>query len=180
MAPGWKGEVSRGGGRCGGGRPAWGWPVGCAFPIPQSPGPLLGPPGLVRAGLWATGPPGPEPSGASPPPTPPTPAPATIPSWSCRVKSEAIVARREPKEEVEDVSGYLCTELVYSTINLRARGVGGCGPRGGARGPPHPFCVLSSTLSWWEPLFSLRGPHPPSPGPRTVLRRACYSLGVRN
>lgn len=30
-----------------------------------------------------------------------------------RVKSEAIVARREPKEEVEDVSSYLCTELVY-------------------------------------------------------------------
>ncbi|XP_077172761.1 C-Jun-amino-terminal kinase-interacting protein 3 isoform X3 [Paroedura picta] len=28
-----------------------------------------------------------------------------------RVKSEVIVARREPKEEVEDVSGYLCTEL---------------------------------------------------------------------
>nr|XP_035122372.2 C-Jun-amino-terminal kinase-interacting protein 3 isoform X13 [Callithrix jacchus] len=27
-----------------------------------------------------------------------------------RVKSEAIIARREPKEEAEDVSGYLCTE----------------------------------------------------------------------
>ncbi|KAM4891881.1 C-Jun-amino-terminal kinase-interacting protein 3 isoform 7-T7 [Sylvia borin] len=32
-----------------------------------------------------------------------------------RVKSEAIVARREPKEEVEDVSSYLCTELQCSS-----------------------------------------------------------------
>uniref|UniRef100_A0A8C9JC52 Mitogen-activated protein kinase 8 interacting protein 3 n=1 Tax=Panthera tigris altaica TaxID=74533 RepID=A0A8C9JC52_PANTA len=43
-----------------------------------------------------------------------------------RVKSEAIIARREPKEEVEDVSSYLCTELVYSTINMRGRGGGWC------------------------------------------------------
>lgn len=42
---------------------------------------------------------------------------------SCRVKSEAITARREPKEEGEDVSSYLCTELVYSTINMWAWGV---------------------------------------------------------
>ncbi|XP_077172780.1 C-Jun-amino-terminal kinase-interacting protein 3 isoform X20 [Paroedura picta] len=33
-----------------------------------------------------------------------------------RVKSEVIVARREPKEEVEDVSGYLCTELQSSPL----------------------------------------------------------------
>lgn len=45
-------------------------------------------------------------------------------SSSCRVKSEAIVARREPKEEVEDVSSYLCTELVYSTINMWGTGGG--------------------------------------------------------
>ncbi|XP_015283618.1 PREDICTED: C-Jun-amino-terminal kinase-interacting protein 3 [Gekko japonicus] len=32
-----------------------------------------------------------------------------------RVKSEVIVARREPKEEVEDVSSYLCTELQSSS-----------------------------------------------------------------
>ncbi|XP_039348998.1 C-Jun-amino-terminal kinase-interacting protein 3 isoform X22 [Mauremys reevesii] len=32
-----------------------------------------------------------------------------------RVKSEVIVARREPKEEVEDVSSYLCTELQCSS-----------------------------------------------------------------
>ncbi|XP_067317417.1 C-Jun-amino-terminal kinase-interacting protein 3 isoform X3 [Anolis sagrei] len=32
-----------------------------------------------------------------------------------RVKSEVIVARREPKEEVEDVSSYLCTELPSSS-----------------------------------------------------------------
>ncbi|XP_051825406.1 C-Jun-amino-terminal kinase-interacting protein 3 isoform X18 [Antechinus flavipes] len=32
-----------------------------------------------------------------------------------RVKSEAIIARREPKEEVEDVSSYLCTELQCSS-----------------------------------------------------------------
>lgn len=32
---------------------------------------------------------------------------------SYRVKSEAVIARREPREEVEDVSSYLCTELVY-------------------------------------------------------------------
>lgn len=31
---------------------------------------------------------------------------------SHRVKSEAITARREPKEEVEDVGSYLCAELV--------------------------------------------------------------------
>lgn len=41
-----------------------------------------------------------------------------------RVKSEAIVARREPKEEVEDVSSYLCTELVYY-ITKMAVGKGG-------------------------------------------------------
>lgn len=35
-----------------------------------------------------------------------------------RVKSEAIVARREPKEEVEDVSSYLCTELVYDITKM--------------------------------------------------------------
>ncbi|XP_065415842.1 C-Jun-amino-terminal kinase-interacting protein 3 isoform X37 [Chrysemys picta bellii] len=33
-----------------------------------------------------------------------------------RVKSEVIVARREPKEEVEDVSSYLCTELCSSPL----------------------------------------------------------------
>ncbi|XP_043379429.1 C-Jun-amino-terminal kinase-interacting protein 3 isoform X38 [Chelonia mydas] len=32
-----------------------------------------------------------------------------------RVKSEVIVAQREPKEEVEDVSSYLCTELQCSS-----------------------------------------------------------------
>ncbi|XP_048723581.1 C-Jun-amino-terminal kinase-interacting protein 3 isoform X1 [Caretta caretta] len=32
-----------------------------------------------------------------------------------RVKSEVIIARREPKEEVEDVSSYLCTELQCSS-----------------------------------------------------------------
>nr|XP_008120330.1 PREDICTED: C-Jun-amino-terminal kinase-interacting protein 3 isoform X7 [Anolis carolinensis] len=32
-----------------------------------------------------------------------------------RVKSEVIVARREPKEEVEDVSSYLCTELTSNS-----------------------------------------------------------------
>lgn len=42
-----------------------------------------------------------------------------------RVKSEAIVARREPKEEVEDVSSYLCTELVYDITKMPA-GKGGC------------------------------------------------------
>lgn len=41
-----------------------------------------------------------------------------------RVKSEAIVARREPKEEVEDVSSYLCTELVYYITKMPA-GKGG-------------------------------------------------------
>lgn len=40
------------------------------------------------------------------------------------MKSEAIVARREPKEEVEDVSSYLCTELVYY-ITKMAVGKGG-------------------------------------------------------
>ncbi|XP_030338670.1 C-Jun-amino-terminal kinase-interacting protein 3 isoform X15 [Strigops habroptila] len=38
-----------------------------------------------------------------------------------RVKSEAIVARREPKEEVEDVSSYLCTELDNIPIAQRRR-----------------------------------------------------------
>ncbi|XP_077172774.1 C-Jun-amino-terminal kinase-interacting protein 3 isoform X15 [Paroedura picta] len=38
-----------------------------------------------------------------------------------RVKSEVIVARREPKEEVEDVSGYLCTELDNIPIAQRRR-----------------------------------------------------------
>ncbi|XP_048723585.1 C-Jun-amino-terminal kinase-interacting protein 3 isoform X4 [Caretta caretta] len=33
-----------------------------------------------------------------------------------RVKSEVIIARREPKEEVEDVSSYLCTELCSSPL----------------------------------------------------------------
>ena len=42
--------------------------------------------------------------------------PALLPSSCHRVKSEAITAHREPKEEVEDVSSCLCTELVYSTI----------------------------------------------------------------
>lgn len=55
------------------------------------------------------------------------PHPAPLPSSSCRVKSEAIIAHREPKEEVEDVSSYLCTELVYSTINMWAWGVGSVG-----------------------------------------------------
>lgn len=35
---------------------------------------------------------------------------------SYRVKSEAVIARREPREEVEDVSSYLCTELVYPLL----------------------------------------------------------------
>ncbi|XP_039348994.1 C-Jun-amino-terminal kinase-interacting protein 3 isoform X18 [Mauremys reevesii] len=38
-----------------------------------------------------------------------------------RVKSEVIVARREPKEEVEDVSSYLCTELDNIPIAQRRR-----------------------------------------------------------
>ncbi|XP_048351085.1 C-Jun-amino-terminal kinase-interacting protein 3 isoform X11 [Sphaerodactylus townsendi] len=38
-----------------------------------------------------------------------------------RVRSEAIVARREPKEEVEDVSSYLCTELDNIPIAQRRR-----------------------------------------------------------
>ncbi|XP_070088602.1 C-Jun-amino-terminal kinase-interacting protein 3 isoform X18 [Equus caballus] len=38
-----------------------------------------------------------------------------------RVKSEAIVARREPKEEVEDVSSYLCTELDKIPMAQRRR-----------------------------------------------------------
>ncbi|XP_021574376.1 C-Jun-amino-terminal kinase-interacting protein 3 isoform X6 [Carlito syrichta] len=38
-----------------------------------------------------------------------------------RVKSEAIIARREPKEEVEDVSSYLCTELDKIPMAQRRR-----------------------------------------------------------
>ncbi|XP_053897287.1 C-Jun-amino-terminal kinase-interacting protein 3 isoform X3 [Malaclemys terrapin pileata] len=38
-----------------------------------------------------------------------------------RVKSEVIVARREPREEVEDVSSYLCTELDNIPIAQRRR-----------------------------------------------------------
>ncbi|XP_074821918.1 C-Jun-amino-terminal kinase-interacting protein 3 isoform X25 [Natator depressus] len=38
-----------------------------------------------------------------------------------RVKSEVIVAQREPKEEVEDVSSYLCTELDNIPIAQRRR-----------------------------------------------------------
>nr|XP_036861677.1 C-Jun-amino-terminal kinase-interacting protein 3 isoform X5 [Manis javanica] len=38
-----------------------------------------------------------------------------------RVKSEAITARREPKEEVEDVSSYLCTELDKIPMAQRRR-----------------------------------------------------------
>ncbi|XP_047636914.1 C-Jun-amino-terminal kinase-interacting protein 3 isoform X16 [Phacochoerus africanus] len=38
-----------------------------------------------------------------------------------RVKSEAIVAHREPKEEVEDVSSYLCTELDKIPMAQRRR-----------------------------------------------------------
>ncbi|XP_045849246.1 C-Jun-amino-terminal kinase-interacting protein 3 isoform X14 [Meles meles] len=38
-----------------------------------------------------------------------------------RVKSEAIIARREPKEEVEDVSSYLCTELDKVPLAQRRR-----------------------------------------------------------
>uniref|UniRef100_A0A452VAA4 Mitogen-activated protein kinase 8 interacting protein 3 n=1 Tax=Ursus maritimus TaxID=29073 RepID=A0A452VAA4_URSMA len=38
-----------------------------------------------------------------------------------RVKSEAITARREPKEEVEDVSSYLCTELDKVPMAQRRR-----------------------------------------------------------
>lgn len=68
-----------------------------------------------------------------------------IPSSSCRVKSEAVTARREPKEDVEDVSSYLCTELVYSTINVR--GMGG-GLRGVGSQGPLPPSVISSALSW--------------------------------
>ena len=59
--------------------------------------------------------------------------PAPLPSSSHRVKSEAITAHREPKEEVEDVSSCLCTELVYSTINVQGGvGRGGWDGRGGA------------------------------------------------
>lgn len=59
--------------------------------------------------------------------------PAPLPSSSHRVKSEAITAHREPKEEVEDVSSCLCTELVYSTINVQGGvGRGGRAGRGGA------------------------------------------------
>lgn len=60
---------------------------------------------------------------------------------SCRVKSEAIIARREPKEEGEDVSSYLCTELVYSTINMwgtggwQWAGYQGCTRSSGPLGP---------------------------------------------
>ncbi|XP_059979696.1 C-Jun-amino-terminal kinase-interacting protein 3 isoform X5 [Lagenorhynchus albirostris] len=38
-----------------------------------------------------------------------------------RVKSEAIIAHREPKEEVEDVSSYLCTELDKIPMAQRRR-----------------------------------------------------------
>ncbi|XP_058142655.1 C-Jun-amino-terminal kinase-interacting protein 3 isoform X6 [Dasypus novemcinctus] len=38
-----------------------------------------------------------------------------------RAKSEAIIARREPKEEVEDVSSYLCTELDSVPMTQRRR-----------------------------------------------------------
>ncbi|KAM5198335.1 C-Jun-amino-terminal kinase-interacting protein 3 isoform 3-T3 [Hipposideros larvatus] len=38
-----------------------------------------------------------------------------------RVKSEAIIARREPKEEGEDVSSYLCTELDKIPMAQRRR-----------------------------------------------------------
>uniref|UniRef100_A0A8C9B313 C-Jun-amino-terminal kinase-interacting protein 3 n=1 Tax=Prolemur simus TaxID=1328070 RepID=A0A8C9B313_PROSS len=38
-----------------------------------------------------------------------------------RAKSEAIVARREPREEVEDVSSYLCTELDKIPMAQRRR-----------------------------------------------------------
>lgn len=74
---------------------------------------------------------------------------ASLPS--CRVKSEAIIARREPKEEGEDVSSYLCTELVYSTINMWGRGVAVGGLPGIAlpSGPrhPHPTCVMTTPSS---------------------------------
>ncbi|XP_073916589.1 C-Jun-amino-terminal kinase-interacting protein 3 isoform X15 [Castor canadensis] len=38
-----------------------------------------------------------------------------------RVKSEAVIARREPREEVEDVSSYLCTELDKIPMAQRRR-----------------------------------------------------------
>ncbi|XP_006246023.1 C-Jun-amino-terminal kinase-interacting protein 3 isoform X10 [Rattus norvegicus] len=38
-----------------------------------------------------------------------------------RVKSEAVTARREPREEVEDVSSYLCTELDKIPMAQRRR-----------------------------------------------------------
>lgn len=82
------------------------------------------------------------------------PSPLLASLSSCRVKSEAIIARREPKEEGEDVSSYLCTELVYSTINMWGRGVAVGGLPGmrsslGASGPPHPHptCVMTTPSS---------------------------------
>lgn len=63
---------------------------------------------------------------------------APLLSSSHRVKSEAITAHREPKEEVEDVSSCLCTELVYSAINVQGvvgRG-GGAGRDGAVSGMP--------------------------------------------
>lgn len=129
-----------------------GWPsVQLALPSrshSQSPGPLLGQPGHTSGpqGVCVRGSGPLVPQGISRSAQGPGAwwgsTPAMIPSSSCRVKSEAITARREPKEEVEDVSSYLCTELVYSTINMW--GMGG-GPRGvGSQGPPSP--LLSSPL----------------------------------
>lgn len=93
--------------------------------------------------------------------------PAPPPSASSRVKSEAIVAHREPKEEVEDVSSYLCTELVYSTINMRARGWAQTGSRDvdpltPPVGPLHPAAATPVTVKsgsaslWGRPLLSPR------------------------
>lgn len=84
-----------------------------------------------------------------------------FPLLSYRVKSEAVVARREPREEVEDVSSYLCTELVYFTINLWAwvwvgKGVGWISwGLSVLLGPLHLSCVTSepgalfATSSLW-------------------------------
>lgn len=85
------------------------------------------------------------------------------------MKSEAIIARREPKEEVEDVSSYLCTELVYSTINMRGTGGGrgGAGFQGRAdSGPYSPIlCHLLRPFLVGSPVQPLVPTAPPPPTP---------------
>lgn len=98
---------------------------------------------------------------------------APLLSSSHRVKSEAITAHREPKEEVEDVSSCLCTELVYSAINVQGVvGRGGGAGRDGAvsgmpyfrsLGPLHISCVKPAPSSSTPTLDSMRSEPAPLP-----------------